>query len=287
MTGSRFRWLGVVVGLIVVAHAAGVSAAPIIWESATMGPDGQGAGPAVSATQLVGWRFRVTSSVSVTEVGGHLGRISGQLFAAIMPLESIDALPPAPPFTASPVLGSAAFTPPAVTADVRVPLSVLLSPGSYALVFGSGQFGAAGSGLILNSQQTNIEPTIRASYVTWRQTLPGVFEWTVGSLDNLRFVVVGREVEGATDYNLDGRISGEDLGVWRSNFGSTIGGLASGDGDRDGDNDGADFLAWQRTLAPAPTPASSAIPTPEPGSIAMLTVACAGASLICRLGRRT
>jgi hypothetical protein len=237
---------------------------------------------------MIGWRFKVTAATVVTQVGGHLGGISGQIFAAITRLPELDSLPQGAPFDDDEVVASAKLTPPAVTADVRVPINALLSPGSYALVFGSGQFGATGSGFIPYGQQTNIEPTMRSSYISWRQTLPEQFAWTSGGPNTVRFVVVGSEVAGPTDFTSDGLIDAQDLAVWRNNFGpGKVGGILVGDSDLDGDADGGDLLAWQRTLGQTFTPPPAAVAAPEPATLALaLTAAVCGRLLARRSGRR-
>src|SRR5687768_17431640 len=75
--------------------------AAAMMESATMGPTGQGAGTPISATNFVGWRFQLNSALLVTEVGGHLGQIEGNLFAAIVKLTNVESLPPGAPFEAA------------------------------------------------------------------------------------------------------------------------------------------------------------------------------------------
>jgi len=80
------------------------------------------------------------------------------------------------------------------------------------------------------------------------------------------------------DFNGDGRVDGDDLGVWRNEFG--VG--AGGDADGDGDTDGADFLVWQRRLgATSPAVAASAV-VPEPSAWCAAVVAAAWLLLICR-----
>ena len=246
-------------------------AAAAMMESATMGPTGQGAGTPISATNFVGWRFQLNSALLVTEVGGHLGQIEGNLFVAIVKLTNVESLPPGAPFESASTVAHTLFTPPLGTAEIRVPFSAVLLPGSYSLIFGSGQFEAVGSGFIPNSQQTNIAPTQTRSFISWRQTLPGRYEWTAGLLNHLRFLVVTNELP-PTDFNRDGRVTGLDLPSWKNTFAVTTPSGLKGDADGDGDVDGADFLAWQRSLSqppPAPTPIAS---VPEPrGALAAVS----------------
>ena len=72
-----------------------------------------------------------------------------------------------------------------------------------------------------------------------------------------------------SDFNNDGAVDGEDLAVWKDEFGDT-GASVTADADGDSDADGNDFLIWQRDLTAAAVPAGGAVP--EPASIALLLV---------------
>jgi hypothetical protein len=282
---QAMRWLILVIA-VVVAHNS-VAAATLTLASAEMGPTGQAIGPSVSATNYVGWRFKVNATTAVTEVGGHLGAISGNLFAAIISLTALDAMPQGAPFADGTVKASTSFTPPSPSAEFRTPLSTSLAPGSYALIFGSGKFNASGTAMVATSGQTNIAPTTQASYVFWRQTLPNVFNWTVGTSNNIRFVVIGSEIAGPTDFNIDGKVDANDLPVWKAGFGGTApAGVANGDANADGRVDGADFLAWQRSFATPSTAASAVGAVPEPSALTLSLLAALSARRVASLGRR-
>jgi hypothetical protein len=129
--------------------------------------------------------------------------------------------------------------------------------------------------------QANIAPTTQSSYVFWRQTLPNVFNWTVGTSNNIRFIVVGSEIAGPTDFNIDGKVDSNDIPVWKAGYGgSAPAGIANGDANADGKVDGADFLAWQRSLPAASISASAVGVVPEPSSATLvcftLLAACQG-----------
>ncbi|WP_428305171.1 cellulase family glycosylhydrolase [Lacipirellula sp.] len=64
------------------------------------------------------------------------------------------------------------------------------------------------------------------------------------------------------DYNLDGHVDGDDLALWRTQFGQTAPNLAA-DGDANGRVDGADFLLWQRYAVAATTSTQTAVPEPS------------------------
>ena len=265
LRGCRFALFA----LALAWAAPALHAATMTLESAEMGAPGQGVGPSVSATNFVGWRFNISKSTVVSQVGGHLGAINGNLFAAIVSLTAVDALPVGAPFAEGTVKASTTFVPPATSDDFRVPLGATLAPGSYAMIFGSGQFGATGKALVANAGQANIAPTTQATYISWRQSSPGVFNWAAGVSNNIRFVVVGSEIAGATDFNIDGKVDANDVPVWKAGFGNAApAGVANGDANADGIVDGADFLAWQRTQSPASTPAT-ALGVPEPSAFTL------------------
>jgi hypothetical protein len=68
---------------------------------------------------------------------------SGTCFGAIISLSGPGALPTGSPINLSEIVASTVFGPfPA--ADWRTPLSVILQPGDYALVFGTDYLGASG-----------------------------------------------------------------------------------------------------------------------------------------------
>jgi hypothetical protein len=82
------------------------------------------------------------------------------------------------------------------------------------------------------------------------------------------------------DFTQDRVVDGADLTKWQSEFGTG----EDADADSDGDSDGADFLAWQLNLTPAPsTPTSANAAVPEPASIVTLLVA---ASCVLTAARR-
>lgn len=276
------RWITIAVVLVAMGPRT-VCAATLTLASAEMGATGQAIGPSVSATNYVGWRFKVNATTAVTEVGGHLGSINGNLFAAIISLTALDAMPLGTPFADGTVKASTSFTPPSPSAEFRTPLSASLAPGSYALVFGSGKFNASGTAMAATNGQANIAPTTQASYVFWRQTLPNVFNWTVGTSNNIRFVVVGSEIAGPTDFNVDGRVDSNDIPVWKAGYGgSAPAGISNGDANADGKVDGADFLAWQRSLS---GPATGA-PVPEPAIATLAVLAFAILGRLASIDRR-
>jgi hypothetical protein len=80
---------------------------------------------------------------------------------------------------------------------------------------------------------------------------------------------LGASASLTADFDGDGTVDGDDLGWWRTAFGS--GGLNIFPGaDGDGDADGSEFLAWQRQLGSGAVPAAAtAVPEPQAAIVAL------------------
>ena len=87
-------------------------------------------------------------TTQITGIGGQFGGFpQGEIFGAIVALPSPTSFPD---FTPSGIeansLAHVVFAAPSDTTDLTENLDVTLSAGSYAVVFGSGAFGADGNG---------------------------------------------------------------------------------------------------------------------------------------------
>ena len=110
-------------------------------QSTTLGSTGHISGSSVSTNQFIGWRFQIHSTFSVEHIGGHLLSdpfSSGNIFAALVSLDSITAVPHGSPFADNELIAATTFRPSFPSEQVTVPLAATLQPGSYALVFGTG-----------------------------------------------------------------------------------------------------------------------------------------------------
>jgi hypothetical protein len=86
----------------------------------------------------------------------------------------------------------------------------------------------------------------------------------------------------AGDFNGDGMVNSNDLNLWKTGFGKTVGAIR-GDGDADGNGrvDGADFLIWQREFGSGSATASTGA-VPEPAAALLVGVGFAGAAVLRR-----
>ena len=110
-----------------------------------------GSSSGIADYQYLGARFEFTEQVEVESVGGEFVNLYGSFFAAIVPLDSMAALPQGDPsqgipFNPGEVLTYETFSvsqypsPPQIR---TIPLSVTLDPGVYGVVFGAGLYGTS------------------------------------------------------------------------------------------------------------------------------------------------
>jgi hypothetical protein len=83
------------------------------------------------------------------------------------------------------------------------------------------------------------------------------------------------------DYNASGTVDGEDLTVWRGQFGQT--GALTADGDVDGDVDGNDLLVWQQHVGQT-AGVGTIIAIPEPAGLLLAASAIAALGILRRIG---
>jgi hypothetical protein len=150
MKTNLFTLLLIITPLVVT----GISYGDIIYESATLGQTGQiptvalSAGATSGSVYYAGSRFHIDDYVNVTAIGGHFcgdEDSDGDLFGAIVQLNGPAAFPEEFPFDFDTpgLLASTLFVPEEPSSDYRTPLSVLVEPGDYAVIFGSDALGAS------------------------------------------------------------------------------------------------------------------------------------------------
>lgn len=192
--GSLMPVLALAIASIVAASHA---SAATIFESGTLGTTGilySELGSTVPGTNVntfvfAGVRFELNKPAITTEIGGHfVAPMSGTFFGAIIALDGSNDFPDSNDLTSSDVLGKTILAFPSSSAEVFGDLSLSLDPGWYALVFGSGLFGANGSGGAVRNGMDFGDP----SYIGYGLNL----EWFnldifQNPFDNHRFVVTG------------------------------------------------------------------------------------------------
>jgi hypothetical protein len=150
MPNTRSNWpcraaAAIAFGLM-AALTAGVADAGVVYQSASY--TGQDTGEyIIDDDNIMGAVFTVTQKTNVTAIGGQFGGYpSGDIFGAILPVDPATGVPPGSTADLAAIdIAHVTFAVPTVTAvDLVVPLSVTLNPGTYALAFGTDQFGATG-----------------------------------------------------------------------------------------------------------------------------------------------
>jgi hypothetical protein len=142
--------LAVAVGLVAFALGPKNADAAIIYQTASSSVIGQSGGNAVWSNQFLGARFLLNDAVSVTSIGAHIGGF-GTYFGALIRLSSADDLPDTANLTSPDVVGHTILNAVSPSTVSFAPLPVVLTPGFYGLVFGSGLFGATGDGYMPSS----------------------------------------------------------------------------------------------------------------------------------------
>ncbi|MEQ9668027.1 hypothetical protein [Coleofasciculus sp. G2-EDA-02] len=182
-----------VAALIMFGGSTTAQASTLILESVPFDSvdTGSRGGTDVDADQFLGWRFDLNSRLNVTDIGGTFFGFSSipnrNIFGAIISLNGIDALPLGNPFLPEEVLAVTTLTTPIGHNDLLTPLEVRLEPGNYALVFGSGLFGATGS-----SVMSFLQGSPRSSSVFfWDVDTPPLEARWVNTVSPNRFVIVG------------------------------------------------------------------------------------------------
>ena len=189
--------------LVLSILAGSLSLAPAnadtILESATLGPSEFGGGLAIGGSvnnPILGNRFSVSATTQITAIGGHLNTFDdgnlfniGSIWGAIIPMSGF-----LPAFDASEIeaiaLVHAIFEDDnSSSGDLREPVSLVLNPGDYALLFGGGGlFGTTGEAHMSTTNQVRL-PGFSVFYWDGR---PGNNVWRDGGTDQApRFVVEG------------------------------------------------------------------------------------------------
>jgi T5SS/PEP-CTERM-associated repeat protein len=168
---------------------AASASAGVVYQSATLGPTGQAGGATVNSDVFVGVRFQLTAPATADRVGGHMFRSAGgnnQFFGALVQLSGQFDFPDSPNLSTPDVLRTATIAPPPSfnSNDAFGTFApVALAPGWYAVVVGSGLFGATGVGAMVTNNSLVGSPSFLRHDAdgTWVSTTPS----------GLRFVLAG------------------------------------------------------------------------------------------------
>jgi hypothetical protein len=129
------------------------SASPIIYQSATYTGDDDGE-YIISADRMIGAVFTLSQTTHITGIGAQFGGYpGGSIFGAIVPVDPKTGFPTGVSSDLAAIsLGDVVFSVNLTDTsssgvpigDLMEPLSTTLTAGTYAVLFGSGQFGADG-----------------------------------------------------------------------------------------------------------------------------------------------
>ena len=130
-----------------IAWSGAALRAAIIYETASLGPSDFG-GVTVYDRQFLGVRFQLDNTVITESIGGHFTATvfgNGRIFGALVRLDDLSDFPDSTDLSTPDVLGTTLLSPPQFptpSGDTAGDLHLTLPPGAYAMVFGSGLFGA-------------------------------------------------------------------------------------------------------------------------------------------------
>jgi len=171
--------------------------------------EGKETGLPIDSTHWIGSRFHIDEEVLVTEIGGHLLALpEGTIFGAIVALSSSGAVPEGSPFNEGEVVASTIFNPGWPSSLYRMPVSVILEPGDYALVFGTDALGASGGDGAMPQSTMGL---LWASWFGWDGT-----QWHNHGFIKTRHLVCGYSLSGGYCIALGGcgeYISGVRVGT--------------------------------------------------------------------------
>lgn len=204
---SMIRLLILAVTLTALVRATGASAATI-FASGTLGPTGipmadlrNGNVPGTNIKDVVfaGVRFELTQQVITSQIGGHfVAPLGGTFFGVIVALDDANDFPDSGDLSTPDVLGNTLLSFPVPSNEVFGDLNLSLEPGWYALVFGSGLFGATTNGATVRNGIDIADPT----YIAFQ---PGsAFGWNdiTSFAPNHRFVVTGLAIPEGSSISL-------------------------------------------------------------------------------------
>ncbi len=195
------RFFCIILGaLCCVSAYASCVFADVLFESGTLGPTGVSwsdlanqsvPGTNISAFAYNGVRFELTEPALTTEIGGHfVAATSGTFFGAIVKLDDQNDFPDSGNLSSPDVLGHALLAFPTSSAEVFGGVELSLDPGWYALMFGSGLFGATTNGGAVRNGTDIGDP----SYIAFHPNSGVTWIDVSAEFNNGRFILKGLSV---------------------------------------------------------------------------------------------
>ena len=153
-------------GLVLAAASLALPAyAGTVYQSATATANPQG-GFAIEGdgtsdnSRFIGAAFEVLQPTLVSDIGGNFRNSRGSIFGEIIALSGLNSFPSvAAGDLESIALGHIVISP-AQDGDASGALSVMLEPGTYGVLFGSGLFGATGTSSLTFGNDDVGSPTL-------------------------------------------------------------------------------------------------------------------------------
>jgi hypothetical protein len=187
----------VLAALALLLGGSGPARAGFILETSPLGVTN--GGTTLSSNQFLGARFTLTQSYHITSLGGHIKGLSGTdrtLFVAINQITSPSIFPN--DVNLSDAIFDAVLTAPyndmgpypQQVPETDVSTDFVLGPGTYSIMFGSGLFGATGSGWM----PVPISSYGTPSYFYRNDNRTGTQSFSDGDFGGGRFVVQGDPV---------------------------------------------------------------------------------------------
>jgi hypothetical protein len=178
----------------------------------------------VSSSSYNGSNFYVGKPTRLSRVGGNFIGGNGQIFAALVQLGDLNGAPSPTDFTGVDVLKTALLTMPTVGSppvDVAAPFDIMLQPGYYGLWFGSGKFGATGSGSLYaenrqlgaRSTWTLAQPSGTRNFISSRLRMFAEASSIPGTVQLRATALAAAERSGASYVTSDGE---NGIRVWNS-----------------------------------------------------------------------
>ncbi len=169
--------------LILLAIPMSQALSSVIYDTGTntIGSIGAYGGTAVSDSQYIGVKFEATHNYHASSIGGHFGGTENTtIFAAIVELDSVFDLPDSSTLSTPDVIAETVFPVPRSSDVVWAPISANIKKDTwYALIFGTGLFGANGLAYVPYENVTTESP----AYIFWYSTSENMWYDPYGSAE--------------------------------------------------------------------------------------------------------